>query len=235
MKTESILISWSGGKDCCLMLDGYLAAGRTLIKALFCTINGPGCLRMHGVPPELVSLQAESLGLPAALADLGPWPEYSLGLEAHLRRFVAEGVQAIAYGDISNHEVRAWRERVHRRFGLQCLFPLWGRESLALAREFIASGYRATVTSVDASRLPPSLAGRAFDESFLAELPPGTDPCGENGEFHTFVHDGPRFRLPVPIEPGPPLRIRIEGKRRVHDLAICELAPERGPAAPSPS
>lgn len=235
MPGDGILISWSGGKDCCLMLDGYLAAGRPAIASLFCTVNGPGCLRMHGVPPDLVSLQSESLGLPLAMADLGPWPEYGVGLEAGLRPFVEAGVQAIAYGDISNFEVRAWRERVHRRFGLQCLFPLWGRDSLELAHAFIASGYLAVVTSVDATRLPPSLAGRTFDESFLADLPPGTDPCGENGEFHTFVHDGPRFRRSIPIEPGPPMRLRFEGRRRVHDLGICELARERAPAArPAP-
>jgi uncharacterized protein (TIGR00290 family) len=160
-----------------------------------------------------VEAQARLLGLPLATVELSPAApnrEYEARMAAALGRFRERGVLTVAFGDLFLHEVRSYRERLLRPLGLRALFPLWDRDTRELAHDFVHRGYRAVLTCVDTRQLDASFAGRAYDESLLADLPPAVDPCGENGEFHTFVHAGPIF--PAPIEVGPGRTVRREGR-----------------------
>ena len=160
---------------------------------------------MHAVRGELVELQAESAGLPLWKVPL-PWPCSNEQYEARMRevcaRALGEGVCAIAFGDLFLADIRAYRERQLAGTGLRPLFPVWQIPTRELAAEMIAAGVRARVTCVDPKKLPPEFCGREFDAALLRDLPSGVDPCGENGEFHTFVHAGPMFRAPIPVELG---------------------------------
>jgi uncharacterized protein (TIGR00290 family) len=159
---------------------------------------------MHAVRAELLRAQAAAVGLPLTEVPL-PWPCSNAQYEAAMSAaFVARdaGVTVVAFGDLFLEDIRRYREDRMAATGLRPIFPLWGQATEALARRMIAGGLRARLTCVDARQLAPSFAGRDFDEALLAELPPSVDPCGERGEFHTFVYDGPMFERPVPIRGG---------------------------------
>ena len=160
---------------------------------------------MHGVRRELVEAQAEAIGLPLWSVPL-PWPctnqDYESRMAEACRRAVAEGFDTIVFGDLFLREIREYRERQLAGSGLRPLFPLWDLPTDALARDMIAGGLRARVACVDPKAIDRSFAGREFDGKLLAELPAAADPCGENGEFHTFAWNGPMFREPVPVETG---------------------------------
>jgi uncharacterized protein (TIGR00290 family) len=160
---------------------------------------------MHAVRRELLELQAESLGLPLWTVPL-PWPcsneQYEARMTALCQRATAEGVQAMAFGDLFLTDIRTYREKQLAGTGLEPVFPVWQIPTASLARTMIASGLRAKITCVDPRVLPAEFAGRDFDSQFLADLPPHIDPCGENGEFHSFVYDAPGFRHPIPVTVG---------------------------------
>lgn len=160
---------------------------------------------MHAVRRELLEMQAAAVGVPLWTVPL-PWPCSNEEYEARMRdlcaRAVNEGVQAMAFGDLFLADIRAYREKQLAATGLHPLFPVWQIPTAELAREMIASGLRAKITCVDPRVLPAEFAGRDFDAQFLADLPPGVDLCGENGEFHSFVYNGPGFREPIPISMG---------------------------------
>ena len=160
---------------------------------------------MHAVRRELLKMQADAVGLPLWTVPL-PWPcsneDYEARMTGLCARAVSEGVQAMAFGDLFLADIRAYREKQLSGTGLEPLFPVWRIPTGDLAREMIASGLKAKITCVDPRVLPREFAGRDFDAQFLADLPPGVDPCGENGEFHSFVYDGPEFRRPLPVAMG---------------------------------
>jgi uncharacterized protein (TIGR00290 family) len=160
---------------------------------------------MHAVRRVLVESQAERAHLPLWAVDL-PWPcsnsEYEDRMRVVYQRAVAEGITAVAFGDLFLQDVRDYRERQLQGTGLEPLFPLWQIPTADLARAMIAAGVKAKVTCVDPSQLDRSFAGRDFGQPFLDDLPAGIDPCGENGEFHTFVHDAPVFSRPIPVVSG---------------------------------
>jgi uncharacterized protein (TIGR00290 family) len=160
---------------------------------------------MHGVRRSLLEQQAESAGLPLWCVPL-PWPctneDYEARMAEACRRAAAEGFDAIAFGDLYLRDIRAYRERQLAVSGLTPLFPLWELPTAALAREMIAAGLRARLACIDSKALAAGFAGREFDTALLHELPPAVDPCGENGEFHTFAYDGPMFRAPLRIACG---------------------------------
>jgi len=160
---------------------------------------------MHAVRSELVELQAESAGLPLWKVPL-PWPcsneEYEARMRGVCERALGEGVKAIAFGDLFLADIRAYRERQLAGTGLEPVFPVWQIPTRELAVSMIGAGLRARVTCIDPKKLPREFAGREFDAAFLHDLPPAVDPCGENGEFHSFVYDGPMFRAAVPVETG---------------------------------
>jgi uncharacterized protein (TIGR00290 family) len=203
---KRVALSWSSGKDSAWSL--YLLRQDPAIEvvALITTFNEAfDRVAMHAVRSELVELQAKSAGLPLWKVPL-PWPCSNEEYEARMRgvcgRALREGVEAIAFGDLFLADIRAYRERQLAGTGLEPLFPVWQIPTRELAVSMIAAGLRARITCVDPKKLPREFAGREFDTAFLNDLPPAVDPCGENGEFHSFVYDGPMFRAPVPVETG---------------------------------
>jgi uncharacterized protein (TIGR00290 family) len=203
---ERVLLAWSSGKDSAYALHVLRETEGVEVVGLLTTINEAfDRVAMHAVRHSLLRAQAEAVGLPLQAVGI-PWPCPNEAYEKAMAAAVGEardrGATAVAFGDLYLADVRRYREERLAGTGLLPLFPLWGRDTRALAEEMIASGQKAVLTCVDPRVLPPSFAGRAFDESLLQDLPSGVDPCGENGEFHSFAWDGPAFRRPVPVEVG---------------------------------
>jgi uncharacterized protein (TIGR00290 family) len=201
-----LILSWSSGKDSAFALHTLRLAQTFDIVGLLTTVNQVhDRVAMHAVRRELLRTQARALRLPLIEVDL-PYPCSNDEYESRMRAFVTHalslGVSAIAFGDLFLEDVRAYRERQLAGTGLSPVFPLWGKPTPALAREMIASGLKAQLTCVDPKQIAASFAGRAFDERLLADLPVSADPCGERGEFHTFVWAGPMFAEPVPVRAG---------------------------------
>lgn len=206
MPESRVVLSWSSGKDSAWTLHLLRKAPGVEVAALLSTFNeAANRVAMHAVRRELAEAQAQRAGLPLWAIDL-PWPcsnaVYEGLMTAACRRATAEGVTAIAFGDLFLEDVRAYRERQLEPTGLKPLFPVWGIPTRELAWEMIRAGVRARITCVDPAKLDRSFAGRDFDEHFLRDLPEQVDPCGENGEFHTFVYDSPAFSTAVKIEVG---------------------------------
>jgi uncharacterized protein (TIGR00290 family) len=200
------LFNWSGGKDSALCLHRVRQSGAFRIDCLLTSVNAAyGRVSQHGVRIDLLERQAASIGLPLhklvlpATLTMG---RYDTLMRETLARFRARGVTTSVFGDIFLEELRAYREARLAEAGFTGAFPLWKADTRALAREFIDLGFRAVVVCVDEKHLDASFAGREFDRAFLDALPAGVDPCGEHGEFHTFVYDGPLFRAPVPFARG---------------------------------
>jgi uncharacterized protein (TIGR00290 family) len=160
---------------------------------------------MHGVREELLEMQAESLGFQLQKVMI-PYPcpntVYEEKMREALQFWKKEGVTHVIFGDLFLEDIRRYREEKLALLNLTPVFPVWGRDTAKLAREMIASGFRAILSCVDPRKLDPNFVGRQFDLSLLRELPEGVDPCGENGEFHTFVYDGPRFKKPLRVHVG---------------------------------
>jgi len=198
---EKVLMCWSGGKDSAFALHELRQSGRYEVVALLTTVNSQfGRVSMHGVRREMLEAQARALELPLHVVELYgkvSMEEYAEKMRESLQEFLAAGVWQAAFGDLFLEDVRSYREKNLQKVGMKALFPLWGCNTAHLAREFLELGFRAVVVTVDAKVLDESFAGRPFDESFLKDLPAGVDPCAENGEFHSFVFDGPGFRQPV--------------------------------------
>ncbi len=195
----ALALAWSGGKDSALALGALLREGGD-VRALLTTVTEEyERVSMHGVRRELLHRQAEALGI--ALVEVRippacPNEVYEERMAEALASPPLASLEAVAFGDLFLEDVRAYREERLAAAGKRAVFPLWHADTCALAREFVA-GFQALVVCLDPRRMPRSAAGRPYDESFLAELPPGVDPCGENGEFHTFVHAGSLLRRPV--------------------------------------
>jgi uncharacterized protein (TIGR00290 family) len=206
MTEAQTVLSWSGGKDSALALQALRAASPPGPTALVTTVtSGEERISMHRVRRELLEAQAAATGLPLVVIEIPPaCPNevYEQRLEHALVDGPLKAVTTVAFGDLFLEEIRAYREERLAATGRQLEFPLWGRDTARLAREFIASGFEATLVCVDPAQLDPSFAGRAFDAGLLEDLPAGVDPCGENGEFHTFVHAGPIFSAPIACHRG---------------------------------
>jgi uncharacterized protein (TIGR00290 family) len=200
------VLSWSGGKDSAMALHALLMQPSVRVCGLITTVTEQyERVSMHGVRTALLSLQAEALGLPLHTVRIPPSAsnvEYETAMLAEMTALHADGVEAIAFGDLYLQDVRAYRERLVEPTGLRTEFPLWGRPTQLLARDFIRCGFKAVLVCVDPRQLDVSHCGREFDESLLAEFPASVDPCGENGEFHTFVYDGPMFRTSIEAQRG---------------------------------
>jgi uncharacterized protein (TIGR00290 family) len=203
---ESILFCWSGGKDSAMALQTLLQRSDVHIAALLTTVTeGYERISMHGVRRELLARQAQSIGLPLHEVRIPPQcvnPIYEARMEEALRIHFENGVRKVAFGDIFLEDLRAYREKNLARIGMTAIFPIWKRDARELIRSFHAHRFRAIAVCVDSKVLNPGFAGRELDESFFRDLPPHADPCGENGEFHTFVFDGPIFRSPIPVRTG---------------------------------
>ena len=193
-------IAWSGGKDSALAL-WTLRRGLLQPEALITTVTESyERITMHGVRRELLARQAAALGVPLVEVLIPPScvnEIYEARMAEAFARAPLSGVEAVAFGDLFLEDVRAYREGRRAAAGKRGLFPLWGHDTAALARDFIGAGFEATLVCVDPRVLDPTFCGRRYDERLLADLPPGVDPCGENGEFHTFVSAGPIFAEPI--------------------------------------
>ncbi|WP_306589928.1 hypothetical protein [Geothrix sp. 21YS21S-4] len=206
MTRPKALLSWSSGKDAAWALHVLRERGEVDVAALLTTTNAAfERVAMHGVREALLEAQAEAAGLPLWKVPL-PWPCSNEVYEALMaevcRRAGNEGFEVMAFGDLFLEDVRAYRMQKLEGTGLRPIFPLWGRDTAALAREMVGGGLKATLACVDPRALDPAFAGREFDAQLLADLPPEVDPCGERGEFHTFAWDGPMFRGPVALRKG---------------------------------
>jgi uncharacterized protein (TIGR00290 family) len=201
------LVSWSTGKDSAWMVHLLRSRGDVEIAALLTTINQPAQrVAMHAVRMELLEAQAHALGLPLWTVPI-PSPcandAYESAMQTAISRAVADGFTHIAFADLFLQDIREYRERQLEGSGLAPLFPLFGADTAALAREMVGAGLVARLTCVDPRALARRFVGRDFDAALLAELPPEVDPCGERGEFHSFAYAGPMFTHPIPIVTGP--------------------------------
>lgn len=201
-----VALSWSSGKDSAWTLHLLRQRLDLQVVALLTTFNSEANrVAMHAVRRVLVEAQAERIGLPLWAVEL-PWPcsnpEYEERMRAVCQRATAEGITAIAFGDLFLQEVRDYRIRQLQGSGLEPVFPVWQIPTEQLGRDIIAAGVKAKITCVDPSKLAKSFAGQEYDLRFLQALPPGIDPCGENGEFHTFVYDAPVFARPIEVQSG---------------------------------
>ena len=201
-----LILSWSSGKDSAFALHTLRLAQTHDIVGLLTTVNQVhDRVAMHAVRRELLRTQAQAADLPLIEVDL-PYPcsneEYEARMRAFVEQALALGVSAVAFGDLFLEDVRDYRLRQLAGTGLTPIFPIWGKPTPALAREMIAAGLKAQLTCVDPKQIDRRFAGRAFDQSLLDELPTHADPCGERGEFHTFVWDGPMFAHPVDVHVG---------------------------------
>lgn len=203
---QKVLLAWSSGKDSAWALHCLRREPGVEVAGLLTTLNAAfGRVAMHAVRREVLERQMEAAGVPPWLVEI-PYPcsnaQYEEAMGGAVRRARGMGISAVAFGDLFLRDIRDYRERQLAGSGVEALFPLWLKDTAALARAMLAAGLKARVVCVDPKALDPSFAGREWDEAFLRELPAGADPCGENGEFHTFVYDGPMFSRPVAVRTG---------------------------------
>src|SRR5580693_1932064 len=203
---KRILLSWSSGKDSAWSLHVLRQRGEYEVIGLLTTFNEMADrVAMHAVRRDLVEQQAAAVGLPLWSVPL-PWPcsneQYESLMAQTCVKAIAENIEGVAFGDLFLEDVRAYRLKQLKDTGLEPIFPVWGLPTRALAREMIASGVRAKLTCVDTQKLDPSFVGREFDEALLSDLPDGVDPCGERGEFHSFVYAGPMLNTVLPVSVG---------------------------------
>jgi uncharacterized protein (TIGR00290 family) len=206
VSVSKALLAWSSGKDSAWALHEVRRAGDLDVVGLLTTVTTTfGRVSMHAVREELLDRQAAAVGLPCTKVRI-PWPcpneRYEAEMASALAAARAGGVSRVVFGDLFLADIRAYREQKLAGSGIDPEFPLWGRDTAALAREMVDGGLRATLTCVDPRALDRSFAGRTFDAAFLADLPPGVDPCGERGEFHTFTWAGPMLSAPIAVTPG---------------------------------
>jgi uncharacterized protein (TIGR00290 family) len=201
----SLALAWSGGKDSALALHALRGAGRDPAVLLTTVTEGVERISIHGVRRELLHAQATALGIELVEVRIPlPCPNevYEARMDAALAAPPLDAVTEVAFGDLFLEDVRAYREERLAPTGRTAVFPVWGRDTGELALTFIEEGFEAIVATIDRRFLDASFAGRAYDAGLLAELPETVDPCGENGEFHTFVHAGPIFDAPIAVRTG---------------------------------
>lgn len=225
--TTPVIVSWSGGKDSAMMLEALHLHPDYEPAVLLTTLSRDyDRIAMHGIRRELLEAQAEAAGLPLATAWIQQGAgnaEYEAVFLDAVQQLQAQGYQTIAFGDLFLEEIRQYRENLCRRLPIRTLYPLWGRPTDELAAEFIHNGFRARLCCVDTQQLPEVFCGKELDADFLQQLPAGVDPCGENGEFHTFVYEAPCFREAIPVISG---RQRRDGQFLFQDFTLTSAAKE---------
>ena len=219
---EKVLVSWSGGKDSALALHELRKNSNYEVAALLTTLTkNHDRVCMHDVPGILLEQQAESLGLALEkifISENASNKEYESKMRKVLTKYRKAGVTSVVFGDVFLEELREYREERLSTIGMKGRFPLWNIDTATLACAFINLGFKALITSADSHLLDSIFVGRDFDEQFLSILPYNVDPCGENGEFHSFVYDGPIFQQPIPCTTGP-VTLRENG------FYYCDLVP----------
>ena len=203
---EKVYINWSSGKDAAFALYKIQNEQKFKVEKLVTTINSEvGRVSMHGLRKELLIKQAESLQIPLQIIELNgnvSMQTYNAIMKAEVSKLIDEGFTQCVFGDIFLEDLKEYREKQLAEVGLKAVFPLWDKNTRELMEEFIAEGFKAITVCVNAKLLDKSFCGRIIDEQFISDLPENVDPCGENGEFHSFVFDGPNFKNPVNFEIG---------------------------------
>jgi len=201
-KREPIIMSWSGGKDSCLALHAMREAGDVEVTALITTItDGFDRVSMHGVRRELLREQCDCIGIPlheVRLSTASSYEEYSARTTEAFTSYLP-GISRVAFGDLFLEDLKLWRDKQLAAIGMTAHYPLWKMDTTLLAKQFIEDGFKAVLVCVDGKKLDANFAGREYDLQLLCDLPGDVDPCGENGEFHTLVYDGPIFKRPLGI------------------------------------
>jgi len=204
--TERILLSWSGGKDSAFSLYELRKTSQFAVAALVTTVTeGYDRISMHGVRRTLLEQQAASLGIPLeqiVISQKASNEEYETKMRALLEKYLRQGVTKVGFGDLFLEDVRKYRDENLAKIGMTGIYSLWRRDTTAMAHEFISLGFRAVICCVDSKALDCRFVGRDFDEELISGLPSTVDPCGENGEFHSFVYDGPIFQHRIPVTKG---------------------------------
>jgi uncharacterized protein (TIGR00290 family) len=222
---EKIIFCWSGGKDSALALHRLLAEGKYEVVGLLTTCNEHfQRVSMHGVRLELLERQARAIGLPLEkvfVSRRGSNEEYTQKMNAQMLACKAQGVTGVAYGDIFLEDLKRWREQNLAQVGLRGIFPIWKEDSRELIHEFIARGFGSILCCVSDAWLDDSALGRKIDADFLQWLPAAVDPCGENGEFHSFAFAGPIFQRPLRIEVGEKVYRPVEQTHPGAASAVC--------------
>ena len=199
---EKVIVSWSGGKDSALSLYEIQRGGKYQVVSLLTSISeAQDRVSMHGVRREMLERQAQVLGLPLIKIPLPrdcSEEEYESRLMDILSKVKSNGINQVVFGDIFLEWIKEYREKNLGKVGMTPILPIWGRKTDELTRSFISLGFKAVLTCVNTRVMPKRFLGRVIDERFLSELPPGVDPGGENGEFHSFVFAGPIFRESIP-------------------------------------
>jgi uncharacterized protein (TIGR00290 family) len=222
----AVIMSWSGGKDCAVALHELRNDPQYEVVALMTTVSEEfRRVSHHGVREELLEAQAEAIGLPLVKIYLPSGSKapctnevYEAIMGKAMEEFKSRGICAVGFGDLFLEDLRAWRENNLARAGMTGVFPIWKRNTRQLARQIIAMGFRAILSCVE-GKVGPGFAGRAYDLRLLEELPDGVDPCGEYGEFHSFVHAGPEFRTPVAVRVGETV---VRDGRHYADLLLAD-------------
>ncbi len=231
------LFCWSGGKDSSFALYKVLQENQFEVTALFTTINENfRRVSMHGIKEELIEIQAESIGLPLLKMYVkeGSNEEYEKNMESFLLEQKKQGIEYVIFGDIFLEDLRAYRDANLAKVGMKGLYPLWKQNTIQLAHEFIELGFKTRLCCINDAYLTDKEAGILFDLSFLSNLPIGVDPCGENGEFHTFCYEGPIFKKPLKVRVGEkvykPLEIKTSSDQKMQGKTLgfwfCEFSHE---------
>ena len=232
---QRVLFCWSGGKDSALALHRVVTSGRYEVVALLTTLNEHyRRVSMHGVREDLLDAQARAIGLPLEkmfVSLRSTNEEYADKMRATLLRYKALGVEHAVYGDIFLEDLRRWREDNLAQVGMTGVFPLWKNNTTQLMAEFVALGFRAVICCANDSYFGEADVGRELDANFVTDLPPDVDPCGENGEYHSFVYAGPIFRAPLSIRVGEKVYRPIE---QTHPGAsVCSATSGSAPVRPA--
>jgi uncharacterized protein (TIGR00290 family) len=224
MTKPKAIMNWSGGKDSALALHAVLQAGNYEVVGLLTTVNeAHGHITMHNVRAELLYQQAAAIGLPLTKIHV---PEqvsmevYDAIMRQQLKTLIGRGVTHAIFGDIFLEDLRAYRERRLAELNLTGVFPLWQQDTAELAQNFVSQGFRAVTVCVNEKQLDRSFVGRKLDAAFFASLPANVDPCGENGEYHSFVYDGPLFAQPIPLEKGEVVRRSLGDENELYDTGF---------------
>lgn len=201
MSQDRVIISWSGGKDSALALQKLQAEGKYQIAGFITTCTeGFRRISMHGVRCSMLNRQCRAIGIPVQKVFIPKNCDnstYESIMRDALASWKAKGVNTVAFGDLFLTEIRDYRNRLVSSMGMKAIYPIWGRDTAEMAKQFLSLGFQATIVCADKRKLSIDSAGKRYDASFLESLPESVDPCGENGEFHTFVHDGPIFNEPL--------------------------------------
>jgi uncharacterized protein (TIGR00290 family) len=231
MTATQILLAWSGGKDCLLALQRLLRDPKWQVVGLLTTINrNYSRVAMHGIHRDILLAQTAALGLPLVEVPLD-WPGSNDAYEeAHSKGLIEArmrwpGIRHCAFGDLFLQDVRDYRVRQLGRDNWRAVFPLWGEDTALLSRRFVSEGHRAMLCCVDTQQLDPAYCGRDFDSALLDQLPPGVDPCGEHGEFHTLAFDGPLFDHALRLRRGE--SVLRDGRFQFTDFLLQDSAPDR--------